>query len=170
MKNPILIIFAFLALIVNAYSQAEDKTITHNEGKYKLDGQDKSRYEIKYVLENNPASAIEYHKYKVTNQVGVTTLVVGIVMGSAGYIVWASSLTEEIINGISGKKMEDPKGVGVAIAGTGFMIVGAAILFSNPHFKRSINLYNSSVKSVGSKPVQLNLTLNPNGLGLRMTF
>jgi hypothetical protein len=170
MKNPILTIVMFLVFILNTYSQAEDKTITSKEGKYNMDGQVKTRSEIKYILANNPASALEFHKYRVTNQAGVTTLVVGAVMGCAGFITMAFSMGEEVINGISGEEMEDPKGAGIALAGTGLMIVGAAILISNPHFKRSINLYNSSVISIGSRSVKINLTVNPNGLGMRMTF
>jgi hypothetical protein len=170
MKNLILIIVSFIIFIVNGYSQAKNDSIKYYSGKYTLNGQMKTRSEIKYFLENNPASALEYHKYRVTNQAGVTTLVVGAIMGSAGFITMAFSMTEEIINGVSGEEMEDPKGAGLAIAGSGLVIVGAVILISNPHFKRSINLYNSSVKSVGSKPIKLNLTVIPNGLGMRITF
>ena len=84
MKSPILTSVVLLIFIINAFSQVEDKTITKIHGKYFLEGQLKTRNEIKIILANSPSSADELHKYIVTKKVGGITLAGGSLIAVAG--------------------------------------------------------------------------------------
>ena len=170
MKNPLLTIVMFLVFVINAFSQVEDKTITQKDKLYYQDGQIKTRAEIISILEHNPASASEYHKYTVTRNAGLLITSSGALIALIGGIVYVGSAVDHEVNHWFGDQSPEPKGAGVSLAGAGIMVVGVVILAGNPHFNKSINLYNSSVKNIGSKPVRFDLTLNPNGLGMKMTF
>jgi hypothetical protein len=171
MKNSIVTIVLIVGFILNVYSQEQNDSIKYHSGKYTLNGQLKTKSEIKLLLAQNPASASEFQKYKSTKALGWTTFASGYVLAGIGMVIFISSSVEETSNVLYQQDAELPHGGGgFIIAGSVATLTGLVILASNPHFKRSINLYNSSVKSVGLKPVKINLTVNPNSLGLRMTF
>ena len=176
MKKNTLTIVLFLFFISSTYSQTGDKTITYDKGKYYQYGQIIKRSDIKYILASDSASASEYHKYRVTKKVGGITLAGGSLIALAGMtlgmVYLAETITRSYAHVYTGASAEPktPNGAGLMGSGAGIMIIGAVILASNPHFKRSINLYNSGLKPVGSKQVQLNLAMTPIGLGIRLKF
>ena len=76
-----------------------------------------------------------------------------------------------IITIFTGQNLYEGDWYKILLTGVGLDITGICLLISaGKHFNKSISLYNSSLKNVSNKSVQLNLMINSRGLGIRMVF
>jgi hypothetical protein len=172
MKNLILSLGMFMIFILNAYPQKADSAITIERRQFHQNGKIRTFPQVKMSLANNQASASEYQKYKVNNTIAIPFVIVGsvgIIAGAAITLVSSVKQSQDVNNGeLNGTYSS---GLGIVLIGAAFDIVALPFLFSaNKHFKQSINNYNSSLKSTQSEPVQFNLMVRGNGLGIRMVF
>ncbi|MCX6237286.1 MAG: hypothetical protein NTY07_06960 [Bacteroidia bacterium] len=172
MKNLILSMFIILIFVLNAFPQSGDQTITRKKKIYYQNDKVLTRSQLKTVLANNPASLAAYQKFKTNNRLVNPFLIAGSAVAIAGGIV---NLTLHIkqVDDYSNMNLHGNYtwGVPVILAGLAADLVGIAFLIpAKKHLKKSITDYNSSIKTVGYEPVQFNLMVNSNGLGVRMRF
>lgn len=172
MKNLILSIGLLLTFILSAYSQKADSTITLTKKKFYQNSEIKTAKQVQTILANNPVSAPEYQKYKSNIRIATPLFIGGTVIVLVGTgINLAGSIQEaqDVDNGEMGGTY--PNGLPIVLIGAAIDIVAIPFMISaNKHFKKSLSDYNSSFKSVSSRPPQFNLMVNANGLGIRMRF
>lgn len=172
MKNLILSFGLSIVFLMNAYSQKGDSTITIEKRKFYQNDEKLTLHKVKKILEKKPVCVPELQKYKVNAAVGNTCLIVGDVLVLVGVIEMLSSTSQEVNNPYgTSQSSSSTNGVGIMLTGLAFDIVSIPFLISaKHHLKKTVGLYNSSFKNVGLNPVQFNLMVNHNGLGIRMNF
>jgi hypothetical protein len=172
MKNLILTLGIIFAFVLTSYSQTADSTIKIEKKKYYQNGETKTPKQVETILANNPASSPEYQKYKKNARIAVPLLVTGtaiLLTGTVINLVGSVQESQDVANGEIGGTY--PNGLPIILVGAGVGIIAIPLVISaNKHFKQSLSDYNSSFKSVSSRPLQFNLMVNSNGLGIRMQF
>ena len=169
MKKLILSVFMIMVVMLNAYSQTGDKTITLKKRKYYQNDQVISGSQFKTILANNPASAMEFKKMKTNATIGSVFFGLGTVACIYAIANPPSEMKGSLHGLISDAEMS--KHMTPLYIGAGLIVIGTPFIFSSKkHFKKSISDYNSSLKTVSYEPVQFNLLVNSNGLGVRMVF
>jgi len=165
MKNLILLTGIFLVFIMNAYSQVGDSTIKFQRGKYYQNNKIIKYHELETILAYNSTSASELQKYNADIIISIPFVIVG-----AYYIITGTLNRKRELNVITfqEKSIFDYKklliGAACEVGGLSFALV------ANKHLKKSVSLYNSSLKDVGYKQVQANFMVNSNGLGISVVF
>jgi hypothetical protein len=100
-----------VVVMMNAFSQAVDQTITIQKRKFHQNRQIKTFPEVKSLLGNNPASAQEFKKYKTNNHVGSPLIIAGSTVMLIGAAVNLSSSIKEADDVNKGELKGDyPKG------------------------------------------------------------
>ena len=154
-------------------NEAENSTITRERRKYYQHGEIVSFAELKKILSGNSYSTNEFHEYKVNSGIGTTLEIIGLISVTTGAIINFAN-TASTVSNINNGNYYAPSSIG----GGGFILLGGAfVILSIPflvpakhHLKKAINLYNSEGKSSTYIPVQYNLMMSSNGLGIRMRF
>jgi hypothetical protein len=172
MKKLTLLFGILMIFVLSAYSQSEDKTITLKKKNYYQSGQKLNGKQLKTILSTNPASSSEYEKYRVNNSVGTPLLIGGSICALAGGAIALSSSIKESNDINNGELSGDyPTGIGLAALGLGLVLVAVPFMLpANKHFKKSVDLYNSNLKTTGYYQVRFNLMVKGNGLGIRVQF
>lgn len=161
-----------MVIVMNAFSQAGDNTITLNKKRYYQAGQKLDGKQLKTILSNNPASQPEYNYYKKHNAIAAPFLIgaSACFLGSAT-IMLSSSIKQsnDLNNGTYSESY--PSGLGLLGLGLVSAVVGVVISIpGNEHFRNSVNQYNLSLNKTGYYPVRVNLNLYANGMGVRVVF
>jgi len=172
MKAFILSVSMILFILTDLCSQTPGGPITLEKKIYTQNGVALSSKQLKSVLSSNPASLPEFQKYK-SNMNVATPLMIG---GSACLLVGAainlaSSVKEanDINNGKLGNSY--PSGLGLIIIGAVADLASLPLLLpARKHLTNSISEYNTSLKSTGKTPVQVEMVMHTTGLGVRVTF
>lgn len=182
MKNLILSMSIILVMILNSYSQTIDSILVKTGRNYTLDQKKLSRSQLKTIYTSYPESLKEYKSGKIYRTSGNI-----LTWGGLAYVVVSSQIVRidrendytdwfnyHSQNGIPGKFDESkyPKQLFInAGIGAGLSLVGLLCLFSAPnHYSKAVNLYNDRHKKLSLSPVQFNLMVRSNGLGIRMSF
>jgi hypothetical protein len=94
---------------------------------------------------------------------------VGLLVGSGITVVSTMQQAKDTSN--DEVKDSYPSGLGIIVISGAVATVGLTfIIAANHHKNKALRLYNSSLKNLGYKPVQLNLIVNTSGFGIRMGF
>ena len=129
---------------------------------YLYNGQSIAPKDLQELLKSYPESAIELKRSKIFLTTGL------ILMGSTVicegiFLVQTVKQALDINNG-------DPN-YSIAILGAGLAVGSLACVITSSYFSnKSIKLYNSKPKNIGQNPLQLQLQLSSNGLGVSMRF
>jgi hypothetical protein len=172
MKKLVLLTGFLMFLLTTAFSQPENGAITFQKKKYYQNGHTLTSAQVNTLLAGNPASAPEYKKAKANMNVVAPIIIGGTVCLLAGSAITLASSMKQA------KDVNDGKLSGAYPSGLGLVLLGltidlASIPFVIPasrHFKKSMDLYNSSVNKTGYRPLQFNLMFTSTGLGVRMNF
>lgn len=173
MKKVVLSIILILAIMAGSQAQNNDSTISMMGKKIYQNGQTISKGKLKSILLSNPASSKEYKNYQVNKGIGTPLVYIGLVGVLGGAIMHLGSSVDQanaVNNGdIDAKK--DYTGAYIMLAGLGLELISIPFLVSaNKQFKKSLFNYNSSLGKTSAVPVQFNLMVNANGMGVRMQF
>jgi hypothetical protein len=160
-------------IIVNVYSQEADNTIQIEKRKFYQNGEKLTSNQLYSALSTNPASAS--HAQLARKNANISSygfIIPGLVFVCIGSFTELNSSIKEnqdIQNGnLPG---EYNSGLGWIVLGGGLIIAGIPFsLKSRKHLNKSIEQYNSSVSSNGLTPVEFELMVNGNGMGIRMRF
>ncbi len=159
-------------LLFNTYSQTVDSTISIKKRKFYQNGQKLKPTELNRILSTNTFSAHEYQLYKKNSSISLPFLLAGSILVCAGSVVSFSSALKET-NDINSGQLPGkyPSGLGLILVGGACVIVSLPFAIpAKKHLNKSIDLYNSSIKDVGSARIEFNLNVNSRGVGVIMRF
>lgn len=173
MKKVLLSVILMMAIMAGLQAQNNDSTISMMGKKIYQNGQTLSNARLKSILLSNPASVKDYKSYQVNKNIGTPLVYIGLAGVLGGAILHLSSTVDQadaVNNGdIDAKK--DYTGAYLLIGGLGLELISIPFLVSaNKKFKKSLFNYNSSFGKTSAIPVQFNMMVNANGLGVRMQF
>lgn len=175
MKTFMLILAIFLLTSnIIAYSQEVDSTISIvNKKKYYLNDQKLTGKELGAILSNNAASATAYKKANKNMLISSGLLLTGSTIILVATVIDLSASIKESNDLNNGTYTGDYKGagLGVYLGGLAFVVAAVPVTISGrKSLHKSINQYNSSLVQSKNRPLELELKVYGNGLGLRMTF
>jgi len=172
MKKVMLSIIILIGFLFNAYSQAGDSTISMMRKKVYQNGQTISNAKLKSILKSNPASTQQFKKYQTNSAIGTTLLVAGTASVLVGAVINLQGNIQESNDIIEGDVKDSyPNGLGFLATGLVLDIIAIPLILSgSKQFKKALFNYNSSFGKTSAIPVQFNLMVNANGLGVRMQF
>jgi len=175
MKYVLLLCISFI--MVSAYSQESGSVITQKKKKYYQGTVKLKKSELKSILINNPASAVEGKLWKKNYNIASGFMYAGAVsVFAAGVVSLTSTLDEknELEEGdLSNSTSYSFKGLG--FAALGLVFVGVSIPFNisaKKHLRSSVSQYNSSLNQARRKPkVNFEFIVSSQGMpGIRMRF
>ena len=160
-------LFAFSAKQSSAQIRFGEKTISRQKKNYYQDGKILTFPEVKTILANNPSSADEYQQYRRTSSIMTPILVTG----TAAIVISGILTVTHSIQQAKDPSKGGSNGMGLTWLGLSIDLIAIPFgIIGNRHFKKSIELYNSSIKGVGARSMHYNVMASSNGLGIRMTF
>ena len=182
MKKSFLIFFISISFFSQAFSQSGDSLLTRTGRKYFINQKQLSQNELKAIYSSCPEAMYEYQYGKTDLLMGVWLVCGGQAVSVFGnlvinkkqnndYTAWFKYHSQNNIAGTFDnskyqKQRQECAGIGAAISTLGLV----CYLFAPGHFNKAVDIYNSRHKHTSSLPVQLNLLVNSDGLGVQMRF
>lgn len=123
------------------------------------------------ILKSNQASSKQYQASKTNSIIGLSSIGVGTVFIGAGFVNTLKAAKATNDNDLAASTDYSNKSAGDMLIGAGFYVVSLPfILMSNSHFKKSINLYNSSNKTGSFNKIDLHVSYSGKGVAVQLRF
>jgi len=164
--------FLFISFFTNAQQKINNDLIIKLKGKnYQYQDKSYPKDQVYKILVQDPAATKIYNEYVSRKKTATTFWYVSGGLAVASILFAAQGANEK-------QRPQIARAFGSSlICGVGSLVsigIGAISLSSgNKNFNKSINSFNNNVKereSLGSTPIQLNLHLSENGIGLVLNF
>lgn len=159
---------------MNAFSQTESGFIVFKRNKMVQNGKVLDAAKLKTILSSNPASVEAYTAYKKNGSLGYSFLLTGVVFECTGAALLLSETIKEAKEVDEGNLSHSEKyQLSLALMGLGLVGIVVGVPFNTrarKAFVQSINDYNGSLKSSRYQPVEFNVLISCNRVGLVMRF
>ncbi len=182
MKKLAFLLLLILFFAMNVLSQSGESVLVKTGRNYTLNNQKISKSKLTEIYSTYPEALEEYKlgkTYKTSGNVlafgGLSYVLVSSqvvrIQRENDYTDWFNYHSSNHIAGTFDDSKYADKLVVNAVIGVGISAIGAVCLIAAPgHFNKAVKLYNTKNGNLGSIPVQLNLLLGSNGIGVKMSF